>query len=84
MRSSFYLNLEVSDEPGVLATVAGVCGDHGVSIRSVEQEGLGDEARLIFVTHAAAESAVRSTLSDLAKLDEVREIGSVLRVIDGS
>ena len=38
----------------MLAAVAGVFGDHGVSIRSMEQEGLGDEARLIFITHTRA------------------------------
>jgi homoserine dehydrogenase len=72
----------VSDRPGVLAAVAGVFGTHGVSIRSMEQEGLGDEARLIFITHSAVESAVRETLRDLSALPDVGEIGSVLRVVD--
>ena len=80
--SPFYLNVEVSDEPGVLAAVAGVFGAHGVSIRSMEQEGLGHDARIIFITHRAQESDVRSTLRDLADLDVVREIASVLRVFD--
>jgi homoserine dehydrogenase len=82
VRSPFYVSLEVSDRPGVLAAVAGVFGTHGVSIRSMEQEGLGDEARLIFITHSAVESAVRETLRDLSALPDVGEIGSVLRVVD--
>jgi homoserine dehydrogenase len=79
--SAYYLNVEVLDRPGVLAQVAGVFGEHAVSIRSMEQEGLGGEARLIFITHRAREAAVRATLRDLSALDAVDRIGSVLRVI---
>ncbi len=79
--SAFYLNVEVVDRPGVLAQVAGVFGEHEVSIRSMEQEGLGDEARLIFITHRAQEARVRATLRDLGALASVGRIGSVLRVV---
>jgi homoserine dehydrogenase len=71
----------VADRPGVLAAVAGVFGDHRVSIKSMEQEGLGDEARLIFITHTATESDVQATLHDLRELDAVDRVGSLLRVI---
>ena len=81
LESEYYLNMDVYDRPGVLAQVAGVFGDHGVSIRSMEQEGLGDEARLIFITHTALESAVQATLTDLHKLECVDRVGSVLRVV---
>ena len=81
VESAYYLNLEVVDRPGVLAKVAGVFGDHEVSIRSMEQEGLGDEARLIFITHRAREAQVRSTRRDLEALPDVRRVGSVLPVI---
>ena len=81
VRSGYYLNVEVFDRPGVLATVAGVFGEHGVSIRSMEQEGLGDEARLIFITHEAYERDVAATLHDLKNLDVVGRVGSVLRVV---
>jgi homoserine dehydrogenase len=79
--SAYYLNLDVADQPGVLAQVAGVFGRHGVSIRSMEQEGLGDEARLIFITHEAVERDVQATLHDLRELDPVDRVGTVLRVI---
>lgn len=81
LSSAFYVNLEVADEPGVLAAVAGVFGRHGVSIRSMEQEGLGASARLVFITHTAGESALRATLKELGGLDAVRRVNSVLRVI---
>ena len=79
--SQFYLSIEVADRPGVLATVAGVFGDHGVSIRSMEQEGLGDEARLIFITHTALERAMQATLAALRDLDAVDRVGTLLRVV---
>ena len=56
-------------------------GDHAVSIRSMEQEGLGDEARLIFITHRAREADVQATLADLRELEAVDRIGSVVRVV---
>jgi homoserine dehydrogenase len=81
VRSEYYLNMEVIDRPGVLHAVSGVFAEHDVSIRSMEQQGLGDEARLIFITHDAPESAVQATLRDLRDLDAVDRITSVLRVI---
>ncbi|MCY3806353.1 MAG: homoserine dehydrogenase [bacterium] len=81
LRTAYYLALEVIDRPGVLAAVAGVFGQHGVSIRSMTQEGLGEEARIIFITHVACESDMRATLDDLRHLEAVRQVGSVLRVI---
>ena len=79
--SEYYLNLEVADKPGVLAAVAGVFGTHGVSIRTMEQEGLGDEARLIFITHTAREADMQSTLRDLRELDAVDRVVSLVRVV---
>jgi homoserine dehydrogenase len=81
VETAYYLNIDVFDRPGVLAAVAGVFGAHGVSIRSMEQEGLGDEARLVFITHIAQEAAMQATVRDLHHLDEVDRITSVLRVI---
>ncbi len=82
--SEYYLNIDVVDRPGVLATVATVFGEHAVSIRSMEQEGLGEEARLVFITHDARERDVQSTLHDLRQLDVVKRIGSLLRVLGPS
>lgn len=81
LRSEYCLHIEVADRPGVLHAVSGVFARHGVSIRSMEQEGLGDEARLIFLTHEALESAVQATLEDLRALDTVDRVASLLRVV---
>ena len=79
--SAYYLNIEVDDRPGVLAAVAAVFGSHEVSIRSMEQEGMGGEARLVFITHGARARDLRAPLADLRSLDPGRAVGSVLRVI---
>ncbi len=81
LRSAYYLQIEVADRPGVLAAVANVFGTHDVSIRSMEQEGLGDEAKIIFITHVAQELAVNACLEGLRALPEVRRVVRVLRVI---
>jgi homoserine dehydrogenase len=77
----YYLSIEVTDRPGVLAAVAGVFGEHGVSIRSMEQVGLGSEARLVFVTHTAREDDVQATVARLEELDSVERVGCLLRLI---
>jgi homoserine dehydrogenase len=82
IRSVFYISLDVMDEPGVLASVASVFGANGVSIQSMEQSGVGDEARLSFLTHEALTKNVRETILDLARLDAVDSIGACLRVIE--
>lgn len=83
LTSAFYLSIDVVDRPGVLARVATTFGDHDVSIRSMEQVGLGDEARLIFVTHVAKERAMAATIEALTRLDAVDDVGGFLRVITG-
>ena len=81
LTSQYYLSIDVEDRPGVLAAVAGAFGDHGVSIRSMEQDPLTSEARLIFITHMARESDIQATLAVLRDLDVVDRIGSLLRVV---
>jgi homoserine dehydrogenase len=79
---SFYVHLEVADRPGVLAQIAEILGLQGVSIRSVVQKGLGDEARLVMVMHPVLESRFRAAVQMIARLDFVREPPRVIRVIE--
>ncbi|HTW97350.1 MAG TPA: homoserine dehydrogenase [Acidimicrobiales bacterium] len=81
LRAQYYLAIDVIDRPGVLARVARVFGDHDVSIRSMEQVGLGAEARLVFITHMALEADIQATLSELARDEAVERTGGLLRVI---
>jgi homoserine dehydrogenase len=78
--SAFYVLLDVVDRPGVLAKVAGAFGTHRVSIKSVWQEGTGEEALLVLITHRANEAALQRTVADLRDLDVVAEVRSVMRV----
>ena len=79
-RGQYYLNLHVADRPGVLAEIAGDFGHNGVSIERVWQEGSGDEATLVFITHRAQEGALQKTLQELRESPAVRSVASVLRV----
>ncbi len=79
--SEFLLSLDVSDRPGVLHAVSGILAKNGVSIRAMEQEGLSDDARLVFITHSAREAAVQACVRELRDLDVVKRVGSLLRVI---
>ena len=76
----YYVLLDVADEPGVLAAVAAAFGEHRVSIKSVWQEGSGDSAQLLLITHAAREGDVQDTLATLRSLEGVRDVASVMRV----
>lgn len=78
--TQYYVLLEVLDRPGVLAQVARTFADNEVSIKSVWQEGLGEEARLVMVTHLALEKHFQRLLQELRDLDVVEEIASVMRV----
>ena len=74
------LRLEVEDSPGVLARIAAAFGDAGVSLRSVWQDGRGDRATLLLVTHHAPEAAHRRAVATLRGLDVVAEVASTIRV----
>jgi homoserine dehydrogenase len=79
-RDQYYLNLHVEDRPGVLAEVADRFGGNGVSIERVWQEGAGDEATLVFITHRTREGAFQKTVQAVRELEAVRNVQSILRV----
>lgn len=83
LASAFYISLDVLDKPGVLSAVAGIFGQHEVSIKSMEQSGFGDEARLSFLTHEALTKNVHATIEDLSKLESVDSVGACIRVVSG-
>jgi homoserine dehydrogenase len=76
----YHISLDVADRPGVLAAVAGVFARHDVSIQTVRQEGRGDDATLVIVTHTATDASLASTVADLHESTVVREVTSVMRV----
>jgi len=82
VESAFYLYMEVADRPGVLAAITHVLGEHGVSIKSVVQRGMGENARLVMVTHAVLESSLRAAIERVAEFDFVRSVPRTIRVIE--
>jgi len=82
VESAFYLHLEVADRPGVLARVAEILGLQGVSVKSVVQRGLGDNARLVMVAHPVLESRFMAAVGLIGRLDFLRAPPRVIRVIE--
>jgi len=80
--SAFYLHLEVADQPGVLAKVAEILGENEVSVRSVVQSGMGDDARLEMVMHDVSERRFDAALKKIAKLKFLRAPPRSIRVIE--
>ncbi len=78
--TKWYVRLEVDDQPGVLAQVAGEFGKHDVSIKSVLQEGRGEDATLMIVTHLAPEAKQRAARRAIEEIVNVRSVASVVRV----
>ncbi|MBV8956407.1 MAG: homoserine dehydrogenase [Solirubrobacterales bacterium] len=80
--SAFYLHLEVADRPGVLAGVAQVLAEHEVSVKSVVQKGLGEQARLVMVVHPVLESRFAGAMAQIARLDVLRAPPRAIRVLE--
>jgi homoserine dehydrogenase len=76
----YHVSLDVADKPGVLATVAQEFARHDVSIATVRQDGHGENATLVIVTHHAPDAALAATVGALQELPAVRGVTSVLRV----
>lgn len=76
----YHISLDVADKPGVLAQVATVFAEHGVSIDTVRQSGKDGEASLVVVTHRASDASLAGTVEALRGLDTVRGVSSIMRV----
>ncbi|MBI5310190.1 MAG: homoserine dehydrogenase [Actinobacteria bacterium] len=82
IESAFYLHLEVEDRPGVLAEVAAKLGDYGVSVRSFNQQELGEGARLVMVMHRTPEKGFFAAVGEIAGLPFIKAEPRVIRVIE--
>jgi homoserine dehydrogenase len=87
VETRYHVSLDVTDRPGVLAQVAQVFAEHGVSIETVRQQvrprpdgGEGERAALVIVTHRAPDAALAATVDALAGLETVASVDSVMRV----
>jgi homoserine dehydrogenase len=80
--SSFYLHVEVADQPGVLAQIAQILGLQGISVKSFVQKGMGGDARLVMVVHPVLESKLFAAVEMIAGLEFVRTRPRAIRVLD--
>ena len=76
----YHVAIDVDDKAGVLAAVAQAFADQGVSIQTVRQQGRGEDAQLVVVSHRASDEALSATVAALRVMSEVREVTSVMRV----
>jgi len=85
LRTQYYIRLEAEDRPGVLAQIASVLGQNGISISSFIQKGTNHEfgtAELVIMTHEAVEHSVQDALNGIHKLDVVASVGNMIRVVE--
>jgi homoserine dehydrogenase len=82
---AYYLRLMVIDRPGVIADVAAVLRDYGVSLGSLLQHGRspGEAVPVVLVTHDTQESSMRAALARIAALDAVLEPPALIRIEPG-
>ena len=79
-QTRYHVQLDVDDKAGVLAAVALAFAEHDVSIQTVRQEGRGDDAQLVVVSHRASDADLAATVEELRAMSFVREVSSVMRV----
>jgi homoserine dehydrogenase len=82
VESAFYLHMEVADRPGVLAQIAQILGLQGISVKSVVQSRLGDNARLVMVVHPVLESRLFAAVELISRLEFLRSRPRAIRVIE--
>ena len=88
LQTRYFLRLLTLDRPGVMASIATVLGDRGISLASVVQKEtvvLGEDqpgAEIVITTHLASEAAMQDAITTLRRLPVVKSLGALLRVQD--
>jgi len=82
----YYFRFSALDRPGVLSTISGVLGQHGISIQSMHQKGRKTDGAvpLVMLTHRAREKDVQQALERIGALDVVAAKPALIRIEDGS
>lgn len=81
--SSYYLRLDVQDEPGVLAHVSSTLGEHDVSIEVLNQKDTRpSDAQIVIVTNEVTESSINAAIRQLGNLEQVTSAVTKIRVAD--
>lgn len=86
LSSRYYLRFTVADQPGVLAKIAGLLGEHDISIQEMVQEGVrsgdGQPVTVVITTHTARERDVQAALARIAELPVCVEPTRLIRILE--
>ena len=85
-RTRYYLRFDVADRPGVLASIAGVLGRHGISVASVLQHepARPESVPLLITTHMAREGSIADALEEIQRLPTVAGPAMRIRMLGGN
>lgn len=81
VETAYYLRASVDDKPGVMARIAGILGDQGISIEAIKQQEPAEgelTASLVMLTHQVREGLMDTAIRQIEALDSVN--GSVIRI----
>ncbi|GAB4461118.1 MAG: homoserine dehydrogenase [Armatimonadaceae bacterium] len=85
VQTKFYVRVLAADRPKVLASIAGIFGNHDVSIESVVQQAHPDaegDAEIVWLTHRVREASLQAALEEIRNLPVVRSVSNCLRVVE--
>ncbi len=84
IRTHYYFRFAAIDHPGVLSKIAGVLGDHNISIKSVHQKGRKSDGvvPVVMLTHIAQEASVKKALAEISALEIVSGKPVLIRIED--
>jgi homoserine dehydrogenase len=80
----YYFRFSAQDKPGVLSTISGILGNHGISLKSVNQKGRKTEGSVpvVMLSHLAREDDVQNALAEIRVLDVVSRAPMLIRIED--
>lgn len=84
-RTRFYFRFQALDRPGILSKIAGILGNHDISIASVIQKEMDEEGEfvpLVMMTHESLEANVGKAIEEIDKISEVKGKSKLIRVIE--
>lgn len=80
--NAYYIRLDTEDTPGVIGALGHAFGEHGVSLHSVMQKHVADDAAtIVLLTHRVKEKQAQAALAEISAQPTTRQIGVVLRVL---
>ena len=82
--NEYYISINAGNNPGVIGTIGSICGQNNINISTIMQKGINEDntAEIIVITENSKESDVQNALKELLKLDCIKKINNLLRVMN--